>query len=164
MIMFYTDMESAADFAIGLGLLDLAWTAAAYILFGFPGRFPAILNAALAGLVLLLALLARAARRRGYVRQWTQIDRNVQAPLTLYKHGHDYARQGKWALAALHWRRAVALKPTEAQYHKDLGLAQAQLGRYEAALDALRAGAGAAPGDEEFQTLIAAVEARMRKA
>jgi tetratricopeptide (TPR) repeat protein len=164
MLMFYTDLESAADVAIGLSLLDLAWTAAAYTLFGFPGRIPAMVNAALAGLVLLLALLARMARRRGYVRQWTQIDRNATAPLTLHKHGHDYARQGKWALAALHWRRAVAFKPNEAQYCKDLGLAQAQLGRYEAALDALRTGAEAAPEDEEFRTLIAAVEGRMRKA
>lgn len=163
-VMFYTDMESAADFAIGLSLLDLAWTTAAYTMFGFPGRVPAIVNAALAGLVLLLALLARMARLRGYVRQWTQIDRNAQAPLTLYKHGHDYALQGKWALATLHWRRAVAFRPNEAQYHKDLGLAQAQLGRYEAALDALRAGAKAAPDDDEFRTLIAAVEGRMRKA
>lgn len=164
MLMFYTDLESATDFAIGLSLVDLAWTAVAYTQFGFPGRVPAMINAALAGLMLLLSILARMARLRGYVRQWTQVGRDVKAPLILHKNGHDHARRGQWALAALYWRRAVAFKPNEAQYHKDLGTAQAHLGRYEAALDTLRAGAEAAPEDEEFRALIAAIETRRQRA
>ncbi|MBM2851396.1 MAG: hypothetical protein HW418_4338, partial [Anaerolineales bacterium] len=69
-------------------------------------------------------------------------------------------RQGKWALAALHWRKAVVMMPDESLFFKALALAQMELGRYAKALATLEEGASRAPHDAEFKSLIEAARAK----
>ncbi|MGH2523975.1 MAG: hypothetical protein ACRDH2_15825 [Anaerolineales bacterium] len=161
-LTFYTDMDAAYWAALLVVPLDLAWNRVANELFHHPGASAALLNAGLGVVIFLIALLALFSRARTRGRLWVELDKDAKAPQTLYRRGYDYGRQGKWALAALHFEKAAALRPTEPHYLKDLGVAQARLGRYPQALKALRAGAELAPDDAEYPRLIEAVEEKIR--
>lgn len=162
LLMFYTDMEAAHAVAMFAALGDAAWAVLGHRL-EFLGPGAALMNGVLAGFTLLLSGIIVLGRWQSKKRQFVVLDRGARATPDLYKRGHAYARQGKWALAVIHLRKAVAVSPNAAQLYKDLAAAQARLGRYEKALDALRDGAERAPGDAEFRRLIQDLEARPRR-
>jgi Flp pilus assembly protein TadD len=89
------------------------------------------------------------------------LDRNLRGPLQFDQHAEIYARQGKWALALLHWRRAIGLQPRFAGYHKKLGNALAHLGRQQDALTAYNSGAELDPTDPELARLVDELKASM---
>ena len=135
---------------------DLAWTGAGYAL-GYVGELLAIVNMAASGLVFSLAVLSMLSQTQARVRLKVSLDRNLQGAHFFDRHAAVYAREGKWALAALHWRKAIALQPRLPAYYKALGGAQAKLGRNEAALRAWRSGADLDPEDHDYARLIAAL-------
>jgi len=162
MLMFLSDLPGAYLATFGVTLLDLIWSGAGYFL-GYLHPIIAAVNAVLGAGLLLISIAALASRSQTRVRLRVETDKNARSAVELYRRGHAYRREGKWALAAMHWRKAVALKSTEPQFYKDLGLAQAQLGRYAKALSTLEAGASRAPEDTEFKTLIETVKAKGEK-
>ena len=161
MLMFLSDLPGAYLVTLVVTVMDLIWSGVGYWL-GYLHPLIAALNAALGAGLLLISVVALASRSQARARLRVEIDRQARSAVELYRRGHAYRREGQWALAALHWRKAVALKSTEPQFYKDLGIAQAQLGRYAKALDALEEGASRAPEDEEFKTLIEAVKAKIK--
>jgi tetratricopeptide (TPR) repeat protein len=157
--MLYTDMDAAHPLGVALALADFAWAGAGYSL-GYVPPLAAGLNALFDVFVLSVSAVATASRAQARVRQRVEIDRELFGAAAMDKRGHKYRREGKWALAALHWQKAVILSPREPQYYKDLAAAQMRLGRYEKALRTLETGVYHAPGDEEFKTLMEAVRAK----
>jgi len=159
-IMFYNDMESAFAVAIGVGLVDAAWTWLSVSWLGLPGWLGAWVSWGLAGLIVLISAPAVVSRSQARVRLRVELDREALSGPELYKRGLKYQRQGKWALAALHWRKAVVMMPDESLFFKALALAQMELGRYAKALATLEEGASRAPHDAEFKSLIEAARAK----
>lgn len=66
------------------------------------------------------------------------VERGLTEPSDFFMAGKRYARRNMWATALLHWRRAVALSPTNAYFLRALGDAYVRLGFREQAVDALR--------------------------
>jgi hypothetical protein len=66
------------------------------------------------------------------------VDRGVKGGVALNRMGHLYRNRGKWALALIHWRRAIGDSPNEATYYKDAAIGYAQLGYYQRALGAVQ--------------------------
>jgi tetratricopeptide (TPR) repeat protein len=156
-LVILTSQNAAATAAVAVGLVDIGFIGLGWALGWTPPQPAAIW----VGLDLpLLGLGAATLLNRGQarVRQYTVLDRNAYGHAELYRRGRRYARQGKWALAALHWQRAMVLRPTLAEYYIDLSVAQAQLGRYPQALRTLHAGADRLPDNPEFPARIAALE------
>ncbi len=159
-ILFYNDMEWAFGVAVGVGLADAAWTWVSVRWLGLPGPVGAWVNWGLAGLVVLISVPAVISRSQARVRLRVEMDREALSAPEAYKRGLKYQRQGKWALAALHWRKAVVMMPDEPLFFKALGLAQIELGRYAKALATLEEGASRAPHDAEFKTLLETARAK----
>lgn len=133
---------------------DLAWLGTGAAL-GHIGQLLAVFNAGASGLVLVLALLALVSEHQSRVRLRTEPDRNVHGAHEYDKHAEAHARAGRWALAAMHWRKAVALQPRQPAYYKSLGRAQARIGRLDEARRAWSSGAELAPADPDFPRLLA---------
>ncbi len=147
--------ESYRSYRIALlvAAADLAWMGAGFAL-GYVGRVLATVNLAVGGIIFGLALLSVLSQTQARVRLKVSLDRNLQGAPLFDRHAAVYAREGKWALAALHWRKAIALQPRMPTYYKALGGAQERLGRNEAALKAWRSGAELDPEDGEFGRLM----------
>jgi tetratricopeptide (TPR) repeat protein len=133
---------------------DLAWMGAGYAL-GYVGPQLAAANGALSGLIWLVAAAAVLGEWQARLRVRVVLDRNLHTANEYHRRAQAYAQRGQWALAALHWRKAVAVDPHRPAYYKALGRAQARLGRAAAAASAWASGAELDPGDREFQKLLA---------
>lgn len=138
---------------LALACADLAWLAVGYQL-GVLGPLLAVANAALSGLTCILALAAVISQTQARVRLKVVLDKNLHTAVLFERHAESYASEGKWALAALHWRRAIGLFPRAPRYYKGLGQANLRLERREAALQAWASGAELSPDDPEFRRLI----------
>jgi tetratricopeptide (TPR) repeat protein len=158
--LFYNDVESGFAIAVGAALLDLALNGAA-LLFRVEGLAsipPA--NMAFDGLVLLFCLPAVVSRSQARVRLRVELDRDAHSAAEFYRRGRRHQRQGRWALAALHWRKAAVLDHREPLYLKALGVAQMRLGRYAKARAALEEAQAHAPNDAEIKALLETARAR----
>jgi tetratricopeptide (TPR) repeat protein len=140
-------------------LLDLLLNGAGFVL-GFGGPLALGLNAVLDLAIALPAASALLSQSQARLRQRVILDSQAHGPVDFNRRGMAYARQGRWALAVLHFQRALVLDPHVPQYFKDMARAQARLGRYATALGTLREGARRSPGDADFPALIAAIENR----
>jgi tetratricopeptide (TPR) repeat protein len=156
LMMLLNDSLAAYPWAAGLAVLDLSWAGGGYA----SGLLAIELAAIVAvfavgiGLTALVALLSQAQARR---RLRVVPDRGLGSAPLLHRRAEHYARRGQWALAALHWQRAIVRQPREPSYYKALGRAQARLGRTESALRSFRSGAELAPDDPDFPRLIQSV-------
>jgi len=65
--------------------------------------------------------------------------------VTHYNSGVSYRKRGMWYMAASEWERAAALAPRDINTLRALGLAYAQLGRRQAALETLDLALAIAP-------------------
>jgi hypothetical protein len=128
---------------------DLAWSGVGLSL-GFVSPGLAGANAAFSGFVLLVSAWAVLSDLGARVRLKVVLDRNVQSGLEWDRRAARYAGEGKWALAALHWRRAIALRPRDPELYRALGQANRRLGRLESAQRAWASGAALAPDDPDF--------------
>ena len=158
-LMLLSDVRAAYLTALGAALLDLAWAGLGYFL-GQVGQILAGVNAAFGAGILLLAGAAVVSLTQARVRLRVVLDKDVHGAWMFYQRGQGYQREGKWALAALHWRRAIALQPRAPEFYKDLGRAQTRLRRFPQALAAYRSGGELAPNDPEFMQLIESVQAK----
>ena len=111
-------------------------------------------NALLSGFIGVAALAAVVGESQARVRLRVILDKNMHGADDVDRHAAAYARRGQWALAVIHWRRAIALRPRQPAYYKALGLAQARLGRLHPALQAWRSGRELDPADEEIAAVL----------
>ncbi|MBN1886467.1 MAG: hypothetical protein JW850_00690 [Thermoflexales bacterium] len=70
-------------------------------------------------------------------RIFCELDKSITSHSAFYMHGRDYAQQGMWTLAAMHFKRAVGTAPHMIAYHLALAAAYAKLKRYERATSVL---------------------------
>ena len=66
-----------------------------------------------------------------------RIDKGLIEASDYFTVGRRYAEKGMWASAILHYRMAAANEPSRELFQRSLGLAYAQLGFFERALDVL---------------------------
>ncbi len=145
--------------AAAASLLDWVVVALGFIQ-GWVARQAAIAYAGLDFVLLASATVTLVQKSLARIRQRAVLDRNIYGHVEFHRRGQAYARQGKWALAALHFQRAMVLGPRFAVYYKDLSAAQARLGRLRQAARTLRMGAEMIPDDPEFQTRLATLDQR----
>ncbi len=160
-LLMLGDFEGGFGVAALVAAVDLAWAGIGYQLGVVPSA-AAQINAALGVVIFLIGLLAVISQAQSRVRLRVVLDRNLDGAVMLHRRALAYARQGKWALAALHWRRAISRSPSEGLYYKSLGRANVALGRYAEAVRAFKSGAEVAPADREFSRLIETVRAHTR--
>jgi tetratricopeptide (TPR) repeat protein len=160
-LLLLSDYEGGYGIAAIVAVVDLAWAAIGYQL-GWLALLQTEVNAGLAVIILLIGLMAVISQAQSRRRQRVVVDRNLDGALMFHRRAMVYSRQGKWALAALHWRRAISRSPSEPIYYKALGKANARLGRYAEAVRAFKSGAEVAPSDREFNRLIEMVRAHAR--
>jgi tetratricopeptide (TPR) repeat protein len=158
-VLFVLLDEASYAFAVAVvvALADLIWTGLGYSL-GWLSPVLAGLNALLSGSFGLVALFAVISRAQSTVRLKVMPARNVAGAIALHRQAQANARKGQWALAALHWQRAIARAPREPKYYKSLGQAQMRLGRYLQAAKSFGYGAELDPADGEFRRLIESVK------
>ena len=140
---------------------DLVWAGVGYEL-GLLSPLLAGLNAALSGLLFLCAVSAIISRAQSRIRLRVVQAKKMEGHHALHRQALANARKGQWALAALHWQRAISRAPREPLYYKALGRAQARLGRYSQAVRSFRSGAELDPRDTEFVRLIEALRSQVR--
>ncbi len=160
-LLLLGDYDAGYGLAALVAAADLAWAAAGYRL-GYLPRLQAEVNAGLGVIIFLIGLMAVISQAQSRQRLRVVPDRGVVGASLLHRRALAYARQGKWALAALHWRRAISRAPAEPLYYKALGRADIRLGRYTEAVQAFKSGSAAAPNDPEFTRLIEKVRAHAR--
>lgn len=73
------------------------------------------------------------------IRFTAQLDRGVSDPVSLYMTGKEYAANSMWAIALLHYQRAVAYDPHRLAYQLALAKAYAALTDYERSFNVLEA-------------------------
>jgi tetratricopeptide (TPR) repeat protein len=140
--------------ALAVSAADLAWTTIGYVRQDV-GQVLAAANALFSGFIFLICLAAVLGELQARVRLRVVLDKNLQGAELYHRHAAVYAHQGKWALAALHWRRAIALNPHDPAYYKALGHANARLDRAAAAHRAWTSGAELDPADPDYPRLLA---------
>jgi lipoprotein NlpI len=72
-------------------------------------------------------------------------DRGINSAPLFRQRAEYYAQRGMWAMSALHWQKAIARQPRDADCYKSLGLVQVRLGRHAQAVRTFRSGAELAP-------------------
>jgi hypothetical protein len=161
LLMLLNDRPIAYASAAGLAALDLAWAGGGLALGVLAKELAGVLGALGIGIAVtgMSAALSQAQARR---RLRVVPDRGLNSGLMFHRRAEQYARRGLWALAALHWQRAIVHSPREPRYYKALGTAQARLGRYAPAVRSFGSGAELAPLDQDFGRLIEAVRASAR--
>lgn len=85
----------------------------------------------------------------------------VDATSDPFNKGIAYRDRGMWYMAAHEWELAARAAPRDTTMRHALGLAYAQLGRYEAARDELSVALALASGDAEIARDVALVERRL---
>lgn len=78
--------------------------------------------------------------------------------------GRQYAREGKHALAAFHFRRAVGRAPGQPEHYKRLAMSYAQIGRFGHSLRVLEQAYKLNPEDDDVQQLQALVREKLWQA
>src|SRR5579859_4115871 len=155
--------DYAGGYGIGalVALVDLLWAGAGYRL-GYLAVPKDAINTGLSVVIFAVGLMAVISQAQARVRLRVGPDRGLVGAALFHRRALHYARHGMWALAALHWRRAISQSPAEPVYYKALGRADVRLGRYAEAVRAFRSGAEAAPNDAEFARLIEKVRSHAR--
>jgi tetratricopeptide (TPR) repeat protein len=84
-------------------------------------------------------------------------------PESHYNMGVIYKNKGMWYMASKEWEAAAQKKPNELIYRHALGLAYAQLKKFERAMGELRAALQIAPDDTRLKESLAAIERKMSR-
>jgi tetratricopeptide (TPR) repeat protein len=115
--------------------------------------------------LVILSLLGAAYREFAVsqVRLLTVPDPQARTAADFHLRGRMYAREKMWGLAMAQWRKAVGLAPRETQYYKDLGIAYAQIRRFERSLRVLEEAQRRLPNDQEIAEIIKLVRKQARR-
>lgn len=158
-----SDLHYAYPVGAVVAAIDLAWAGISYQL-GIIGLGLALVNGSVAGVLLLICLEANLSRFFASRRMKLAIDRNLSGgALTFHLAGRQHARAGKWALAALHFRRAIARNPRDPEAYKDLAQVQYQLKRYPQALKTLESALELAPTNAALKALQTKIRSASQK-
>lgn len=161
LLVLLQDHRRAYHATLLVALADGAWMAWAYTT-GQISAPLAVVNASLGALIGLLAATALISQAQARQRRRVVLGRGLVSAPQMHEQAETYAQQGLWALAALHWRRAIGKDPRNLAYYKGLGRAQVALKQYAQAIRTFRSGVELAPDDKEFQRLIESVRAHTR--
>ena len=153
LLLLVNDAPGGAALAGAAGGFDLAWAVAGMAL-GLVSAELSIFHGLLAAALLMVGGAAFIDRSGARVRLRVVLDPGLTAGMSYAQRAAGYAQRGQWALAALHWRKAIAMQPRQPDYYKALGQARARLRRRDLALEAFRSGAEVEPGDAAWQRLI----------
>lgn len=148
---------------VGAMVADLVWAGVAFNS-GLGGWLAMAGNAGFALAILSLSFASDRDFHAYPERLLTVPDRNAHGALDFFRRGLHYRKRGMWALAVAQWRRAVALMPTEPQFYTDLGIAYAQIGRFERSLLVLAEAARQSSNDPQVQEIISLVKAQQAAA
>ena len=145
--------------SIAVMAADIAWSLFRWIR-NFLGPFAAVLYiiADIAALALIFA-----ADRDFEVndeRILSVPDRRIKGGVELNRRGHNYSREGKWALAVAHWRAAIAALPNRPEFYKDLAIGYAQIKYYDRALGALAEAGRQSPIDADVPKIKEIIEGK----
>jgi len=80
-------------------------------------------------------------------------DKGIRTHSAFYARGREYARQKMWALAAIHFRRAIGNAPGAVAYQLALATAYINLNRLERARSVLRGAERLAPDHPDVREL-----------
>ncbi len=161
LMMLLGDSLAAYRWGAIVAAADLAWQGLGWA-GGLVGRELAAVNGLLSLPVGVIGLSAVVGQAQARLRIRVVPDRGIQSAPLYHQRAERYARQGMWAMAALHWQKAIGRQAREASYYKALAHAQTRIGRHAQAVRTLRSGAELAPDDEEFERLIQAIRASAR--
>jgi tetratricopeptide (TPR) repeat protein len=161
LMMLLGDSLDAYRWAAVIAASDLIWQIAGFGL-GLVGRELAIFNGLMGVFVGVGGLGATIGQMQSRRRLRVVPDRGLNSAPLFEQRAAYYGKRGMWALAAVHWQKAIARQPREPAYYKSLGATQARLGRYAQAVKTFRSGAELAPADPEFERLIGSVRATTR--
>jgi tetratricopeptide (TPR) repeat protein len=98
------------------------------------------------------------------VRMQVRLHPAAEGAAGAYYWGRQYAREGKHALAAHHFRHAVGRAPHHSKYYKRLGMSYAQIGRFGHSLRTLEQARKLDPDDDDIPQLQALVREKLRQA
>ena len=103
---------------------------------------------------------------RDFYGPWTRFRPAVEDAdhVTHYNNGIAYRNRGMWFMAAREWEAAVSKKPREANYLHALGLAYAQIKRFEQARATLDRALQAAPENPSIKESRALIERQTSQA
>ncbi len=87
-------------------------------------------------------------------RIWCRPDKDIKTHSGFYMRGREYAQRKMWAMAVLHYQRAVANAPSMVAYHTELAGAYVKLKRYERAQSVLREAQRIAPDNQDVRKLL----------
>jgi tetratricopeptide (TPR) repeat protein len=90
-----------------------------------------------------------------------ELDWDVDSPSSLFSRGRQYAAQGMWARAAVHWSRAVALNPGHPDYRLALATAYINLGQAGRAREHLQQAQRIEPDSDEIRELLSRVQGQL---
>jgi len=161
LMMLLGDSLAAYPWSAVLSTVDLTWQTAGWW-FGMVGQELAGLNGLMSLLIAIGGLAAAVGQRQARRRIRVIPDRGIQSGPLFHQRAEHYARRQMWAMAAIHWQKAIGRQPRVSGYYKSLGQAQAKMGRYVQAVKTFRSGAELAPEDPEFSRLIQAVRTTAR--
>lgn len=149
--LLLSDHDGALNAAGALAVLEMGWAGLAWAVYA--GPLTASINGVLALGVLMLWLLAQWDRSHNRRRLLLHVDADVHSAAALHQRAIQHMQAGRWALAALHWQKAVVADRRFGLGYKQLALARAKLGRPQAALAALDQGADLDPHDPDWPEL-----------
>ena len=161
LMMLLGDSMTAYRWGAVLAAMDLAWQGLG-LAAGLVGLELAAANGLLSALIGVIGFSAVVGQAQARLRIRVVPDRGIQSAPLYHQRAEHYARQGMWAMAALHWQKAIGRQPREKRYYKALARAQTRIGRHAQAVRTLRSGAELAPDDEEFEALIQAIRVKSR--
>jgi len=90
-------------------------------------------------------------------------DKGVRSHSAFYTRGRAYARKKMWALAAVHFRRAIGSAPGILTYHLALAAAYIHLNRLERAQSVLRGAQRLAPDHPDVHELADLINSRLAR-
>lgn len=145
--------------SIAVMAADIAWSLFRWIR-NFLGPFAAV--SYIIADVAVLALIFAADRdfEVNEERVVCMSDRRIKGGVELNRRGHNYSRQGQWALAVAHWRAAIAALPNRSEFYKDLAIGYAQIKYYDRALGALQEAGRLSPVDADVPKIQEIVEGK----
>jgi tetratricopeptide (TPR) repeat protein len=134
------------------------------IVSGYTGWLIGVGGVLLGLLALLLLFRAEDNFALRAVRLQVRLHPAAEGAAGAYYWGVQYAREGKHALAAHHFRHAVGRAPHHAAYYKRLGTSYAEIGRFGRSLKALEQAGKLNPDDDDTRQLQALVREKLREA
>ena len=149
-VLVYIRWQPMYWFLVGMAVLSLVGSFAAMAL---TPNLITVIGTGLNFLPILFLLRISEDFMMKHERIWCVPDKSLKGHNAFYQRGRECVGKKMWALAAIHFRRAVAGAPNTLVYHMALATAYVGLNRYERAESALRPAQKLEPENPKVQEL-----------